>query len=143
VGADSGVAAIAAQLRQVLSDVEAERRLLAREREAMRAEEQRFRDDLASKGVHVLTDPAEIAANRAWVEMDADVAGAIRHVLEVADRYSDADLSRLTRDRLWPQTLARAERAAAYLTHLQQIAPLSTTTTPSRRPGSGGGGRRT
>ena len=123
---------------------ETRRQMRAAMREAMRAEEQRFRDDLASKGVHVLTDPAEIAANRAWVEMDADVAGAIRHVLEVADRYSDADLSRLTRDRLWPQTLARAERAAAYLTHLQQIAPLSTTTTTTvQRPGSGGGGRRT
>ena len=46
VGADSGVAAIAAQLRQVLSDVEAERRLLAREREAMRAERLAWRESM-------------------------------------------------------------------------------------------------
>ena len=44
--ARSSVAAMAAQLRQVLSDVEAERRLLAKEREAMRAERLAWRESM-------------------------------------------------------------------------------------------------
>jgi DNA-binding transcriptional MerR regulator len=97
------------------------RQVLGAIRESMRAEEQRFRDDLASKGVQVLTDPKEIAANKAWIEMDAAVAGAIRQVLEVAARYSNDDLERLTTDSLWKSTAEKASRASAFLKYLSTL----------------------
>lgn len=76
-------------------------------------------------GLRRLTDPIEIAQQRRRIEVRAHVAGVIRDVLTMRDRYSDAQLAALTAERLWPTTRAQAIEAAQFLTHLSRMEAIA------------------
>jgi hypothetical protein len=90
-------------------------------KESVKRDQQMNAEALASRGIKPLTDPAEIAKARAWIDMDAAVAGAIAHVLKVSARYSNDDLERLTTGRLWQSTREDASRASAFLKYLSTL----------------------
>jgi hypothetical protein len=94
-------------------------------KESVKRDQQMNAEALASRGIKPLTDPAEIAKARAWIDMDAAVAGAIAHVLKVAAKYSNDDLERLTTGRLWQSTREDASRASAFLKYLSTLGALT------------------
>jgi hypothetical protein len=97
------------------------RQVLTAIKESVKRDQQMNAEALASRGIKPLTDPAEIAKARAWIDMDAAVAGAIAHVLKVSAKYSNDDLERLTTGRLWQSTREDASRASAFLKYLSTL----------------------